>query len=96
MCVVSAIHDGFRPVFPPPNQWPYVPAAPPADAPTDLVEQIEKMRKVIDLYRRALEIAEEADELTDQPDCEDPEKGTLVERVNDLERRLDELEDKVG
>lgn len=95
MCVYSAIHDIFEPVIPHPVPRPYVPQVPlvppwsPPMAPSDL-------EKLIEAFRQALAAAKVADEVTKQPDCADPEKATLIERVRELERRLAALEGKIG
>ncbi len=54
-----------------------------------LVEEIAALRKVIADFREALQAAMKVDRLTNQPDCADPEKAKLEQRVADLERRLD-------
>jgi hypothetical protein len=93
MCVVSNVHDHFRPHF---DDWwhrtqprpsiPNVPTIPivPLD-PSALYELIER-------YRRALEAAKVVDEAMQQPDCVDPEKAALEKRVAELERRIAALE----
>lgn len=60
---------------------------------TDEVRKmLEEMRALIAEFREALHAAQVVDRLTKQPDCEDPEKAKLVDRVAELERRLNELE----
>jgi len=58
----------------------------------DLAAEVARLRKLIDEFREAVEAAKKIDVLTKQPDCEDPEKAKLLDRVAELERRLDQLE----
>lgn len=82
MCVVSMVHDHYNEPF---RKWlsdtpviqPWIPVA-----------EIEELRKLIREFREALTAAKRVDELTNQPDCVDPKKATLEERVAELERRL--------
>lgn len=85
-----------------PWPWPNNPYAPPAPAtspPTIVQPQVAEgvdnktVKELIDTLRQAIEAAERFDKLTGQPDCVDPEKATLMERVEELERRLKEIED---
>jgi len=106
MCVVSAVHDHFRPLFP--DRWPqptiepWVPQ-PSETAPTPNIQPIilpplvqpltvEDVKKLIRDYFEALKAAETVDKLTGQPDCEDPEKAKLVERVKELETQIAAME----
>ena len=86
MCVMSVVHDHYRDEF---NRgwsttgsaWPYLPAAPSE-------EEQARLRKLIEDFRHAQEKAEQLDKLMKQPDCVDPEKAKLQERVAELERQL--------
>jgi hypothetical protein len=98
MCVVSMVFDHFEKQFP---TWPNVPNPMPSPPPpqVDLSglfsvtrEREEELRKLIKEFREAVEAAKKVDVLTKQPDCEDPEKAKLVDRVAELERRLDGIE----
>lgn len=104
MCVVSMVFDKFNPMFPPwyPEStappWQPDPVAPtPAPAiPSPFVTgpslaEILELRKLIADFKEALAAAKVVDRLTGQPDCEDPEKAKLVERVEALERALAKL-----
>jgi hypothetical protein len=84
MCVVSGVYDHFKPRFDPflKPGWP----SPIPDVP-DLVET----EKLIKQFTEALKAAETVDKLTDQPDCEDPEKAKLKEQVARLEKVVDQL-----
>lgn len=50
--------------------------------------------RVIDDFRKATEAAKIVDVLTGQPDCEDPEKAKLEDRVAELERQVKKLKAK--
>ncbi len=96
MCVVSNIMDQYRPYIP---QQPWVPTSPGigTNPPPQIniqqqpIVDPKELRELIDSFHKALEAAREFDRLTGQPDCEDEEKIKLVDRVTDLERRLDAL-----
>lgn len=99
MCVVSAVHDQYEPYIPLPKQWPIVPAPSTGATPitkvivnVDLQEQIDELKELIASFRKAVEAAEVFDRLTGQPDCVDPDKAKLVERVEALEKKIAELE----
>lgn len=98
MCVVSMVMDHYQPIFPQrfPDVWPVV------DPPTPYVPttigtthftwpttvDLAELRKLIDEFKEAVGAAQRIDILTKQPDCEDPEKAKLVDRVAALEERL--------
>lgn len=50
------------------------------------------VRELIESLRKAIEAAETLDRLTGQPDCADPEKAKLLDRVDVLESRLDAID----
>lgn len=82
MCNVSMIFDTYKPYIP--TQW----------TPTPTVVQpytAEELRELIESFKQAVEAAKSFDRLTGQPDCEDPEKAQLIERVAELEAKLDEI-----
>ena len=54
----------------------------------EIAEELQALRQLIAEYREAITKAKRLDELTKQPDCEDPKKATLEGRVTDLEQRL--------
>ena len=97
MCTYSAVMDRWAPVFPPdffpvptlPPVWPPHIPIPDPPAGTTWADLIEK-------FKREAEAARKYDVETQQPDCEDPEKAKLVDRVAELERRLALLEKEVG
>lgn len=54
-------------------------------------EEIESLRALIADFRQAVAAAKIVDKLTDQPDCEDPEKKKLENRVAWLEEQVAKL-----
>lgn len=74
MCVVSMVYDHYQPLIPK----------------TIEVDPIDTAywEKVFEDFRKAKEAAETVDKLTGQPDCVDPEKAELLERIADLEQQL--------
>jgi len=103
MCMMSLVIDHFSPYIPNPNMVPQttmpnpntivgVPISVPSIniIPEPIVDPKE-LRELIDAFKQAAEAAKVFDRLTGQPDCEDPEKAKLVERVEALEERLDAL-----
>lgn len=104
MCVVSMIYDHYSPKFP--DVWPTpilpndawaVPITPQPVLsqvnPFHLIsqEEVDSLRALIKDFRTALEAAKTVDRLTNQPDCEDPEKKKLEERVTVLEQQVAQL-----
>src|SRR5579863_882455 len=95
MCVVSNVHDHFNPLFPP-----IVPTAAPSFDPTTLqwpivpAPDLTEMRKLIYDFKEAVAAAQKLDMLMKQPDCVDPDKAKLQERVARLEKVIDALLDK--
>lgn len=88
MCTYSMVMDHFEPMIP--KVWPF--SVPPA--PSD--ESVKALEKMFEDFRKATEAAKTVDALTNQPDCEDPKKLPLLDRVAELEKRLAELELAVG
>lgn len=95
MCMVSNVYDQWNPWFPSPST---VPVTQPTPIPTPIVIQQglnispEDLRLLIKSFHKAVEAAKVFDQITGQPDCEDPDKAKLEERVAELEKRLAELE----
>lgn len=56
--------------------------------------ELVELRLLIAEFKQALEAAKAVDRLTGQPDCEDPEKVKLVDRVAELERQVKKLSRK--
>lgn len=107
MCVYSVIHEHFDPRIPREDMWPRpftLPVVPPDSKKEwstvafatkkdidDLRATIERLTKVIEDFRTAGAAAKKIDEITGQPDCLDPGKAGLEERVAKLEKRLEEI-----
>jgi hypothetical protein len=66
----------------------YNPPQPLFYPPPQTTEEIERL---IREFREAIDSAKRLDVLTKQPDCEDPEKAKLEERVAELERQIKDL-----
>lgn len=94
MCVMSMVHDEFAGRLA--NQglmdqgWTGVPNWLPK--PELTAEDITALRQLVVDFREAVAAAKVVDRLTGQPDCVDPEKAKLEERVTELETRLTALE----
>jgi hypothetical protein len=87
MCVISMVMDNFEDRF---NRKPYgmLPSTQPVViSPPELAE----LRELIAQFKEAVQAAKTVDRLTGQPDCVDPKKAKLEERVAELERRLDAM-----
>jgi hypothetical protein len=97
MCVISMVMDHYEPRIPKIDPLPgwVVPMSPVPTLPPG-VGSIEELRKLLADFHEAVAAAKRVDELTNQPDCVDPKKATLMERVADLERRLSRIEEAVG
>jgi hypothetical protein len=92
MCVYSAIGPMFEPLVPIPTPSPHMPYAPWGPVPqTGLPISPEDLATLLAAFHKAVEAAKAADRATGQPDCSDPEKVKLEERVAELERRLDAM-----
>ncbi len=89
MCVVSNVMDHYENQF---RVLPYIPPEP--SNPVDVRwfdpfgTQATELRNLISEFREAVAAAKVVDRLTNQPDCEDPEKVKLVARVAELEAML--------
>lgn len=95
MCVYSGIGPIFDPLVPypwerqttlplNPQPWGPVPS-------TGLPITPEDLRTLLDAFHEAVAAAKKADRAAGQPDCTDPEKVKLEDRVAELERRLDAM-----
>lgn len=91
MCVVSMVHDHFAPLIPQAPQWPWNITPTPSTqtisfgTPPNLDKEIAELRKVIAEFREAIAAAKKVDILTGQPDCVDPAKAKLEERIAAIE-----------
>ena len=100
MCIVSNAFDGFSPIIPTPTPWP-VPCtgipnpglAPWGPVPnTGQILNPDQLKELLEAFHAAVAAAKKADAAAGQPDCQDPEKAKIEERVAELERRLALLE----
>lgn len=100
MCVVSMVFDRYQDRFPwgDSTQGPQVQPqpTPPSITITSPLPQLPmaELKKLIEEFKEAVAAARTVDRLTNQPDCEDPEKAKLEQRVLELEKRLAALEAK--
>ena len=97
MCVVSMVIDHYDDRF---KRWfePFptiqpdtIPIQPIKREPVSLplkLEGLDELRQLIAEFKEAIAAAKKVDALTKQPDCEDPEKAKLIERVAALEARV--------
>lgn len=81
------VYDHYRPLFPDPMDWQRLLTIPLVSTPTPA-----DMQKLIDEFKKATEAAKVVDLATGQPDCADPEKAKLEERVAALEAKIAEME----
>lgn len=93
MCVVSNVFDHYDPIIP----NPYVPAPTPASPNVGTLAwwpaiDVTELRTLIEDFKQAVAAAKIVDRLTKQPDCEDPDKAKLLDRVAELEKRIAVLE----
>lgn len=86
MCFVSVVHDEFGKYVPPVGNvvWPQQ-----GEAVAPAVDRaLRELAELVAAFRQAVEAARTFDRLTGQPDCVDPEKAKLEERVAGLEAKL--------
>ena len=88
MCVISMVHDSFEPRIPQPSSFDWTPFIVKPQWVTDL-------EKLLLEFKECVEAAKKIDILTKQPDCLDPNKAKLQERVNELEHKLQSISDVV-
>lgn len=110
MCVVSMVYDDFNKRFPNiiPDPEPYIPVSGSITIATadqyeyvskkeieDLRKVIREATKFIENFKQAVQAAKIVDRLTNQPDCEDPEKKKLEEKVAKLEQEIKSINNKL-
>ncbi len=93
MCVMSMVHDSYTGKFPDiveVQPWIPIPPVKPATQPFALSPALDlvELRQLIAEFKQCVAAAKLIDEKTGQPDCVDPEKFKLTERVAELERLL--------
>lgn len=96
MCVVSFVHDYYEDKIP--KIEPYTPYVPPTTGdgivwPPKLTFSppaldLRELNALIHEFKRLLENAREIDDKTGQPDCVDPEKAKLQDRIAELEKLI--------
>lgn len=110
MCIVSNVYDHYGQRFPvwpqPPQPVPYVPQPEEISdvarkvteilrgSTTTTTSDIAELRKLIAEFREAVEMAKKLDALLKQPDCTDPTKAALEERVRRIEEVIGRMETK--
>ena len=97
MCFVSYVSTVYDPHIPQPTAIPY-PYFPKVNTgtTTNAIEipvklDLSELRELIESFKQAIAAAKVFDRLTGQPDCVDPEKAKLQDRVAELERRLESI-----
>jgi hypothetical protein len=92
MCVYSNVAQQIGPWIPqvPVYPQPYTPGIDPTQIIPD--RSNEELRELLDTFKELLDAAAKVDEVTGQPDCADPEKTKVLERLDELEERLAEVE----
>ncbi len=102
MCVVSMVHDfyddRFDKYFPIPVGFPTTETIP-VNHPNQFTVSppsvdLAELRQLIKEFKEAMAAAKVVDKLTGQPDCVDPEKAKLIERIENLEKELRKLKSK--
>lgn len=88
MCVVSNVSDFYWKKFDP-----WLPGSAPESQQFIIHQTVDlsELRKLIDEFKEAMKAAKTVDRLTGQPDCVDPEKAKLQERVAELEKKLADI-----
>lgn len=95
MCTVSMVYDHYKYEF---DDWGGLRTETIVSTPTINLtpssfviisqEEVAALRSLIQEFKEAVAAAKIVDKLTNQPDCEDPEKKKLEDRVAELEARL--------
>jgi hypothetical protein len=101
MCTFSMIVDEIGPKIPDitsPNPFtpPWVAPRPPMSFTPYTHDQIEEWRKFFEEAKAKLAAAKAEDEAAGTPDCTDPAKAPILERLAEMERRLAAIEKAVG
>jgi hypothetical protein len=99
MCVVSMVHDFFGPIIPDPERLPWTPDPnitpfPPVEPSKTMPHPLTPGPLVPAVLPTPMPLpipAKVVDRLTGQLDCVDPDKAQLEDRVNRLERQVEQL-----
>lgn len=78
-----------QPYTPPSKTVPVTPAVPTS-------EEMQKWIEAIEAFRALVAAGEVFDRVTGQPDCVDPEKAELMDRLAAMEERIKQLESGAG
>jgi|ERR1700722_626489 len=95
MCFTSAVMREYDPFIPRPNydQWktrePWEPTKSPSKGTIKL--DPTQLKELLDSFHNAVKAAQTFDRITGQPDCVDPEKAKLEDRVTGLEGILSDI-----
>lgn len=79
MCVVSAIGDNYRDIFP--GKWPQVPNNPIFPIPEISREEFDALKKEVLELKDLLKAAKKFDEETGQPDCQMDDKIRFMRQI---------------
>lgn len=95
MCIVSMVHDKMGPAFPDIQPWdgrPVYPTVPSVVTSPNVVAltaqpsfDFSELKKLIEEFRELIKAATLLDQKLNQPDCVDPEKAKLGEKIAKLE-----------
>lgn len=85
MCVVSNTFDSWRDRIPDIQPWEVKPFTP--YVPSKTTDSFD-WKKLFDDFRKGVEAARKQDVAEGNPDCADPDKAKLEERVRELEALL--------
>ena len=97
MCVMSMVLDHYTREWPNPSKhWKIDPIYWPEEIPSqpdpgEIKKTLDRINKFMDLIEKAKEI----DNVTNQPDCEDPKKVEYLDEIKALKKQLEALEKKV-
>lgn len=96
MCVVSMVYDHYLPKIGEYStgkiDWSGLLQHSKPDP--EMKELKEELKKLIKEFKEAVAAARQVDRLTGQPDCSDPDKAKLEERVAELEKLVGDLRRK--
>jgi hypothetical protein len=100
MCTFSMVVDQIGPFIPDIDPtWrppPTIPVFTPNSVSPYSIEQIEEWRRFFEDAKAKLEAAKAEDAAAGTPDCTDPSKAPILERLAEMERRLAAIEKAVG
>lgn len=90
MCVLSMVFDQYQPLLP--KKWTdlptWKPPTPKELADPSLEARVKALEELVKELKEAIKLAKQLDAVTHQPDCEDPEKAKLLDRIKKLEAEI--------